>query len=336
MTTYYLPVISKGGDEQYHFWNKHCLVKYHHLLVSPFTTGEDKRRRDFDEREDLTIYADSGGYQILTRHEKISALDVLRWQELIADIGFTLDVPPHYFSKDYTTEQFLMCMKQSNKNADLMHKFKVNDDMQLWGVIQGRTFDECNMWYAGLTKNNEYDGYCIALSIHKSTTNLPWIEQLEFAKTIKKRIHFLGYSDRLLALLLARLSKITGFDYSYDSSSFSIGGRYGKYIHPNTWKHISFSKDERKRDKVEFLPCSCPVCNSHSQRDLVRNSELINLHNLFVISTFNETVNKLSDEQFFYYLNELVRNETHRMQIIKLLEISNKNNYMENYYDIWR
>lgn len=332
MTTYYLPVVSTAGNWKYQFWRKTCLIHYSHLLVSPFTTGWNKRRRDLDENKKLTIYADSGGYQILTRHEKISALNVLRWQENIADIGITLDDPPHCFS-NFTPKQFKECMKISNQNADLMYRLKVNNNMQLWGVIQGRTYDELNDWYDDLIKDHEYDGYSIALSIHNSTTGLPWIEQLQFAKTLKKRIHFLGCNERLLVLVLNRLSHLTGYDYTYDSSTFSIGGRYGKYIHPHTWKHISFSKDERKRDKIESLPCSCPICCICSPRDLSRNPELINLHNLHLILSYCETVNKLSDEQFFYHLRNLVKNEVQIKQIIDLLEISKNYNNMENYFD---
>ena len=92
-------------------------------------------------------------------------------------------------------------MYQSNKNANLMRRFKVNDDMQLWAVVQGRNFDECKLWYDDLTKDHPYDGYCISLSIHKSGTEIPWIEQLQFAKTVPKRIHFLGFSTGLPFLL---------------------------------------------------------------------------------------------------------------------------------------
>ena len=330
MTTTYLPVITLGAKRRYQPWDKDCLVHCNSILVSPFVTGWHAKRIDFCN--DLIIYADSGGFRALTHHEKISALKVLRWQERIANKAFTLDEPPHRFP-DYTQKQFQQCMKKSNQNADLMYKLKVNDDMELWGVIQGKNFDECKAWYIDLIKDHQYDGYCLVLSVHKSMTDLPWIEQLEFAKTINKRIHFLGSNNRLLVLVLARLSRLTGIDYTYDSSTFSIGGRYGKYIHPKTWQHVSFSKDERDRDKIESLPCNCPICSNHSPRDLFHRTELINLHNLYVITQFNETVNKLSDEQFFSLLKNLVKNDLHMKQIIQLLGFSNKINNWENYYD---
>lgn len=314
MSAIYLPVVNYGTSDKFRYWLKSCDVHYSNLLVSPFTTGWDRTRKHFGEG--VMIFADSGGFQSVTMNKKLASLDVLRWQERIANIAFTLDIPPHFFSKEYTQQEFKKCMYQSNKNADLMWRFKVNDDMQLWGIIQGRTFNECKLWYEDLTKDHDYDGYCISLSIHKSGANLPWIEQLRFAKTVPKKIHFLGYSDRLFTIVLAKLSQLMNLDYSFDSSTANIGGRYGKYIHPETEKHLHITQDRT----ITRLPCSCPVCKKHSVEDLRREPQFINLHNLFVKIKFCKLANSLTYEQFFSHLDNLISNESHKSQIIELLE----------------
>jgi len=284
------------------------------ILVSPFTTGLDRNRMDF---KNAIIYGDSGGYQIATQGLRVSAMTILHWLENIADIGFTLDVPPHTFGDDFTHDQFLKCMRKSNDNAELMYRFKVNDDMQLWGVIQGRTLEECKLWYDDLTKDHEHDGYCISLSIHKPGTEIPWIEQLQFAKTVPKRIHFLGSGSPLFALVLAKFSKVMKKTYTYDTSSSTAGVRWAKYMEPETFKQISFSSKERPIDK---LPCNCPICNKYSIIDLRYNLPLVMLHNLYVQISFCELANSLTDEQFYSYLDNLVRNESHKSQIKQLLE----------------
>ena len=283
------------------------------ILLSPFTTGLDRSRRDF---KNAIIYGDSGGYQIATQGLKVSAMNILHWLENMADIGFTVDVPPHTFGDDFTNVQFMRCMRKSNDNAELMRRFKVNDDMQLWGVVLGRTLEECIICYEDLIKNHEYDGYCISLSIHKLSTEIPWIEQLRFAKTVSKRFHFLGFSDQLFTLVLAQLAKKMNLCYTFDSSTPNIGGRYGKYIHPETYKHLHITKDQT----IENIPCSCPVCKNHTVNDLRRETQLINLHNLFVKINFCELANSLTDEQFHSYLDNLVRNESEKSKIIDLLE----------------
>ena len=306
----YLPVVSYGTSDEFRFWTKKCPIFYNNLLVSPFTTGWDKKRKHFGK--ECRIYADSGGFQAVTMNKKLASLDVLRWQERIANIAFTLDIPPHHFSKDYTKQEFQKCLYQSNKNADLMWRFKVNDDMQLWGVIQGRNFDECKLWYEDLTKEHEYDGYCISLSVHKSGTEILWIKQLRFAKTVPKRFHFLGFSNQLFMLVLAQLAKKMNISYTFDSSTPNIGGRYGKYINPETGVHL--------HKTIVSLPCDCPVCKNNTVDDLRRETQLINLHNLFVKINSCKFANSLTDEQFYSYLNKLVNNKKYRSQIMELLE----------------
>ena len=121
------------------FWTDNSYYFYGNMLVTPFVTGMDIRRRDFGSDADkLTIFADSGGYQIITMNKKIEPIAVLLWQERIADVAFTLDVPPHSGGQEYSDDWFRKCMLKSNENADVMWRFKNNDDMQLWGVVQGR------------------------------------------------------------------------------------------------------------------------------------------------------------------------------------------------------
>jgi len=316
MPSVYLPVTKYEKYKSHRYWlNDNPYFTHQNILVSPITTGLHRCRRDF---KNTTIYGDSGGYQIATQGLKVSAMTILHWLENIADVGFTLDVPPHTFGDDFTKDQFLKCMNKSNKNADLMWGFKVNDDMQLWGVIQGRTLEECIIWYEDLVKNHEYDGYCISLSIHKLSTELPWIEQLRFAKTVPKRIHFLGSSSPIFALVLARFSKLMKKTYTYDTSASTVGVRYAKYMIPETFKQISFSSKERPIDK---LPCDCPICTKYSVTDLRYNLPLVMLHNLHVQISFCELANKLTDDQFCSYLNKLVSNKTHRSQIMELLDV---------------
>lgn len=315
MPSTYLPVTKFEKYKSHRYWlYDNPYFTYNNILVSPFVTGLDRSRKDF---KDATIYADSGGYQIATQGLQVKAMDVLHWQENIADIAFTVDVPPHSFGDDFTHDQFLISMKKSNENADLMWRFKVNNDMELWGVIQGRTFDECKLWYDDLTKDHDYDGYCISLSIHKSGTKIPWIEQLRFAKTISKRIHFLGSGSTIFALILARFSKVMKKTYTYDTSSPTAGVRWAKYMIPETFNQISFSNKERPIDK---LPCACPICTKYSVTDLRYNLPLVMLHNLYVQISFCELANSLTDEQFYSYLDNLVRNESEKSKIIGLLE----------------
>jgi tRNA-guanine family transglycosylase len=294
MTITYLPVTKIEKYPSYRYWMKNPYFQYNNLLVTPFVTGLDKKRRHF---KDSVIYADSGGFQIAMQHKKVRAIDILIWQQGIANVGFTVDVPPHSFEDKYSPKQFSKCMYKSNINADLMWRFKTTD-MQLYGVIQGRTIDELSLWYNDLTKDHIYDGYCISLSINRNAKgNIPWLPQLEFAKTIDKSIHFLGSSSPVFVLVLAKFSKIMKQCYTFDTSSSNIAVRFGKYIVPKDFKQISFSLNEKP---VKLLPCSCPVCTKHSIGELRYVKELIVLHNLYTLTQFCKFANFIADFDDLY------------------------------------
>jgi queuine/archaeosine tRNA-ribosyltransferase len=293
----FLPVVNMENR----FWEH-----YDHLLVTPFVTGFNIKRKDIDN-VGLDIYADSGGYQMATLNKKVSALGVLRWQERIANVGFTLDVPPHTF-RNFTPTLFNKCMKQSNKNAELMWQSKVNDDMELWGVLQGKNYDELNQWYIDLTKIHAYDGYSISLSINRyeSVSILPWIQQLQFAKKLDKRTHFLGYSELLFSVVLAKIAKINNQVYTYDSSTATIGSRYAKYIDPFTFKNLSIGN-------LKSLQCYCPICTNHKIKEIVTTPKLIDIHNLYAKINFNKLANLLvkDDELFKFLISRIIDSRTY-------------------------
>jgi len=317
MSSTYLPVTKYEKYKSHRYWlNDNPYFTYNKILVSPFTTGLNRLRMDF---KNATIYADSGGYQIATKRLRISAMHILHLQENIADVGFTVDVPPHAF-EDYTNAQFMECMQKSNDNAELMLRFKENDDMQLWGVIQGSTFVELETWYYDLIKNYEFVGYCISLSNPKSDMIMPWFRPLEFAKTIKKPMHFLGSSNRLFALALARFSRIMKINYTYDTSSSTVGVRWAKYMIPETYAQISFSSTERPIDK---LPCDCPICTRYSVIDLRYNLPLVMLHNLYVQTNFCRFANIVAedDELFKFVLQKIVMQSRYQNYIDNIVDL---------------
>jgi len=304
MTVIYLPVVTQEKNKDYRFWeSNNPYFFYPYMLVTPFVSGMNIKR-DYFGKAKLNISADSGGYQAVTLNKDADPIGILQWQERVADRAFTLDVPPHYFGSFYSRLEFLKCMYQSNKNADLMWKSKVNDDMQLWGVVQGKNYKQCKEWYYDLTKDYEYDGYSISLSVHQDKSDISgWIEQLQFASTIPKRVHFLGFSEPLFNTVLSKLSHKNKISYTFDTSSTKLLAIYGNYRRPITLSPVSFSKYERRRDDITSLPCICPVCSKHTVEDMIDISQLRALHNLYVKTQFCELANLVAeDDELFMFL----------------------------------
>lgn len=66
----------------------------------------------------------------------------------------------------------------------------------------------------------------------------------------------------------------------FDSASYALYAKEGRYMTVRGTYHL---------DKLQYLPCSCPVCISHDAGELMKSEkreELLARHNLYV--TFEE------------------------------------------------
>jgi len=295
-----------------HWYKDNPYYFYPYAFVSPFVTGLDtSREKDFPEAK--YIVADSGGYQIGVHRKgiNVSVLDVLRWQESIADVAFTVDVPVYSYESEtdgykyYTDEYFERCMKASNKNAWKMIETQENQKMQLWGVVQGGNYDDLQKWYKDLTKNHTFKGYTFPMaSTFTPKHKEDWISQLQFAKEVGTNFHFLGRCEPILVVVIAKLAQITGKYYTYDTATAATGLMLGKYHDPVFLSSLSFSKKKPeaavKFDMKGKPPCDCPVCAKHTVEEMINGYFTLYLHNVYVRKRFNDYINVMvQDDDVF-------------------------------------
>jgi len=304
-------------DYNEHTKKYHCFY-YDSVFVNPFVTGwKCSREKDFPQAK--YVVSDSGGYQLgaHTKGTKASSLDVLRWQENICDVGFTLDVPAYSYVSEkagyqyYTDEHFNRCMKVSNANAVKMQSHQENEKMELWGVIQGGNYDNLKRWYDNLAKDCTFPGYSIPIA----STSTPrhkesWLSQLKFAKELDTNFHFLGKCEPLMVITLAKLAQKTGKYYTYDTTSAATGLMLGKYTEPYFLSALNFTKH---KDCVNFppdspLPCDCPVCQKFNVQQMIDGYYTLFLHNVYVRKRFNDYVNVMvqDDDVFNNLLNRIL------------------------------
>jgi hypothetical protein len=329
--TYYLPVtVSFHGEDfekNLHWSKKSNYFYYPYVFVSPFVTGmKTTRERDFPDAKYIT--ADSGGYQIGV-HQKdskgVSALDVLRWQEKIADVAFTVDIPTFSYEQEikqndfvrpnvyrhYSDEYFEKAMKKSVINANNMYEAQENEKMQLWAVCQGGNYDDLMTWYKAITKEHRFDGYTFPMaSTFSPRAKEDWLDQIRFAKEVGTNWHFLGRCEPLLVAIFAKLSQKTGKVYTYDTSSAAGGLTLGKYHDPHTMRSLSYAKNV---EHVNFdldgpNPCDCPVCSKHTVGEMINGYYLLYMHNVYVRQAYNNYINVLvqDDALFDNLINKLL------------------------------
>ena len=318
--TKYMPVSITFNRADWRFvmpWYKNNKYFYYgYVFVSPFVTGlETTREKDFPEAK--YIVADSGGYQIGVHRKgvNVSVLDVLRWQEKIADVAFTVDVPVHSYEsavekyRHYTDEYFERCLRVSNDNAWKMLEAQENQKMELWGVVQGGNYKDLKKWYDDLTKEHTFKGYTLPVaSTYTPKVKEDLFGQLQFAKEVDTNFHFLGRCEPLLVLILAKLSQQTGRYYTYDTATAATGLMLGKYHDPLFLSSLNFGNKnidkQVKFDKDGPPPCDCPVCSQHTVDEMINGYFTLFLHNVYVRKRFNDYINVMvKDDDIF---NELL------------------------------
>lgn len=322
--TYYFPVsitLPQNWNVAEHWYKSNPYFYYGNVFTSPFVTGiRTSRKKDFPESE--YVIADSGGYQFVTgtNPPKIGVLDILRWQENIADVAFTLDLPAYSYQPEvdgyryYTEKYFQKCMDFSNKNAWLMLESQQNKKMQLWGIVQGGNGYDQKRWYDALTKEHTFPGYAFPMaSTFNPRAKDDWISQLQFAKSINTNFHFLGRSEPLLVLVYAKLAQKTKKIYTYDTASAAMGLMQGKYTEPYFLSSLNFTKinikDRVKFDENDHPPCDCPVCKKHTIKEVIETYGLLLLHNVYVRVKWNDYCNVVvkDDDVFNDIVNKLLR-----------------------------
>jgi tRNA-guanine family transglycosylase len=296
------------------FWYKdNPYFFYPAVFVSPFVTGMKRTRaKDFHEAE--YIIADSGGFQIMSQKLNTGWLDILRWQEEIADVAFTLDTPCYSYDSEvedykyYTDEYFDRAMRQSNDTAWKMQEAKSQDSkMQLWGVVQGGHYEDLMKWYKDLTSNHTYQGYTLPLaSTFNPKVKQNWLSQLQFVKEVNTNFHLLGRCEPLMVLVLAKLAQVTKKYYTYDTSSAAMGLMLGKYHEPYFMSSLRFSKikpETRVNFTSDKLPCDCPVCSKHTFMEMVEKYYTLFMHNVYVRVRYNNYANVMcQDDEVFHEL----------------------------------
>ena len=339
--THYLPVsitLPQNWNVAEHWHKANKYFYYGQIFVSPFVTGmKTTREKDFPEAE--YVVADSGGYQFTSDKAppKVSALDVLRWQEGIADVGFTLDIPAYSYKSrvkeytHYTKDVFDKYMKLSNDNAWSMLEAQENKKFQLWAVCQGSTYKDIKRWYEHLTKEHTFPGYTFPMSStvtrRYATGDVgdDWLGQLRFAKEVGTNFHFLGRSEPLLVLVYAKLAQKMKKLYTYDTASAAMGLMQGKYTMPFFLSALNFTKTTEpvKLDKDAHPGCSCPVCQKHTVGEIIKTYGLLLLHNVWVRVEWNKLVSGFvqDDDIFDDLVNKMLRLQpTYKKNIDKYKE----------------
>ncbi|MBW6469989.1 MAG: tRNA guanosine(15) transglycosylase TgtA [Methanosarcinaceae archaeon] len=227
---------------------------------------------------DGPIMTDSGSFQLSVYGEvEVTNEQIIDFQQKIGtDIGVPLDIPtPPDVPRSRAESELEITIERLAKAREL-----VKDGMLLAGPVQGSTYPDLRERCARELSELKFDIYPFGAVV-------PLMESYRYADLVdviasaKKGldptapVHLFGAGHPMMFALAVAL----GCDL-FDSAAYALYAKDGRYMTSHGTHHV---------EDLHYLPCSCPICVSHTAEELksAENiSELLARHNLYV--TFQE------------------------------------------------
>lgn len=204
------------------------------------------------------VVTDSGAYQILEYgNVDVEPEEIARFQEEIgSDIAVMLDVPTGWVKSKTQAEH---TVNETIRRADLTLKTLTRSDILWEGPVQGGTFLD-------LVARSAREMSQRPFAIYSLGSPTPIMERYMFDKLVdmiltakmnlplSKPLHLFGAGHPFMLALAVSL----GCDL-FDSASYAIFARQGRYLTEN---------GTLKLKEMEYFPCSCPVCQQHTPKEV--------------------------------------------------------------------
>lgn len=280
------------------WWDSSSVFYYPFVLYSayPYSRVSNLREKEFLGK-DITVFCDSGGYQVHSLGIKLDREEVFEWQVKNGDINFALDKPPiELAGKEiadfkYFEEDLDITYRNAKWYGDRIERYKRE------GKIKKQKFaliTQClAMEQAALEIDRLFDIVepfdVISVASHtKDSWNfmsgiMYWKEKLDGRK---KDLHLLGISGNIIIPVLSYVKKFWNGRLTFDSSTFFSAGKFRSYMGGILDSFILSMKSGGK-DRKTFLPCLCPYCSLVRDKEIGLDDKgigvLLSLHNLYIM-----------------------------------------------------
>lgn len=261
---------------------------------------------------DGPIMTDSGSFQLFTYGDiDVAPDEIIRFQEKLGvDIGTILDIPsPPDSARGKAEDDLKKTLQRAREAVGLKEK------MLLALTVQGSTYVDlrklCAEEMAGICRDYYAIGGVVPL-----LESYRFRELAEIILAVKKSlphgtpVHLFGAGHPMVFPLAALL----GCDL-FDSASYAKYARNGRMMFGDGTRHL---------DELKWLPCSCPVCSTHTASELQESSDrenLISRHNLYVCFGMIKTVRQaIKDGTLWELVQMQARSHPAMLEALKALK----------------
>jgi 7-cyano-7-deazaguanine tRNA-ribosyltransferase len=227
---------------------------------------------------DGPIMTDSGSFQLsIYGSVEVTNEEILEFQQKIgSDIIVPLDIPTPPDVHYKRAEEELSITAERLEAARKL----IQGEQLLAGPVQGSTYPELREKAASHLKDLNFEVYPLGavvplMEAYRYTELVDVIAASKKGLSPASPVHLFGAGHPMMFALAVAL----GCDL-FDSAAYALYAKDKRYITVNGTYHV---------EKLNYLPCSCPVCSKYTAEELKKadnSEELLGRHNLYV--TFAE------------------------------------------------
>ncbi|MEM2505995.1 MAG: tRNA-guanine transglycosylase [Nitrososphaeria archaeon] len=284
-----------------HIIHKNVLVSaYYAMKVYRHSLREQLKMRD-----DVKLFMDSGGYQLMTKRFNVNpseVTEILRYQEESgANVAATLDFP--FRPNETSLWEGWRRIEITLKYAKIALENRKNSSTKLYAVIPGWDYLSIKK-SAEILSRYDFDGFAMGapepsnFGMSSSTYLLKFGQMIYAVKKVigDKPLHVFGISNIPSIYVLSTVGVS-----SFDSLRYMHSAKFREYILPNGLvAHVG--KIQKGRHLSE-LPCTCPVCINTDANFLAKDGSipgaLLALHNLISINNYVKMINSAIKHRWF-------------------------------------
>lgn len=302
------------------FFHEHALTSYH--ISKRFYDFRGMQRL----RDDVTLWADSGGYTVATKGAKVDPLQAILWQEKNSNCAFTLDIPPTIVTagnqispgknERLTVDEFERHAEMTRQNNIVFLNNRKRSDLYIYNVIHGYDIKTYNLWWDYVTRDTKFEGYATGIKPPGNSLLQALAIMFLYDKGVRERIHLLGIAGITVIPVIVWASQYID-KMSFDSTSYGYGSRTRAYVYPDRIRYYTHlgKKYDTKKNPLTKIECNCPICKDFDDPSYFYGGGstwpgmLLSLHNLWCVKKYVEeldyTLNVEKDkEKFFALVNQ--------------------------------
>jgi|Deesub1362B_J571_1020462.scaffolds.fasta_scaffold00220_28 7-cyano-7-deazaguanine tRNA-ribosyltransferase len=267
---------------------------------------------------DLPVMTDSGSYQLMVYGDvEIDNRTIVEFQnQICSDIVVPLDIPTPPNASISEAEKDLKETLKREKEAMELHE-RIDDNRLIAAPVQGAVYPELRRLSAKRAAELRADFYPIGgvvplLDTYRFSDVIRVILEVKSELPPSAPVHLFGAGHPMVFAMAVAL----GCDF-FDSAAYALYAKDDRYL---------TVQGTKKLEELQYFPCSCPVCNDFTPRELKKLPKderqlLLGKHNLYVsFEEINVIKQAIKEKSLFELVESRIRSHPYLVSAWRVIK----------------